>query len=52
MSTYCECGHVLAEHIIDDLDEADENPGPCYADGCECEVFEEIPADELDRGYD
>ena len=49
MPTYCECGHVLAEHVSHDDDESDDvntvaddydsSESFCYE--CDCEQFEE-----------
>lgn len=55
MSTYCKCGHVLGMH--DDTREDEETSEflsgmCCDPDGCECMQFVEVPAEELDQGWD
>jgi hypothetical protein len=59
MSSYCECGHVLAEHHDFEPDEEMAEAGAlpdygCYGDGgtCQCSGFEKIPESILDRGWD
>ncbi len=47
MATYCECGHVLAEHVGDG-----EDGEQSYCLECECEMFTKVPEEELDREYD
>jgi hypothetical protein len=60
MASYCECGHVLAEHFEwAPPDEEAEDAGAmessgCYGDdgSCECPGFIKVPESELDRGWD
>lgn len=63
MSSYCQCGHVWAEHFgtgsdcgPDPLYEC-SNTGGCIGDSgtCECEGFDELSPVEYampDRGFD
>jgi hypothetical protein len=55
MSTYCECGHVLSMHVDPEENEetGEMSAGLCFdPDGCECMMFVEVPAEELERGWD
>ena len=42
MATYCECGHILAEHVDDDRDS--------YCLECECNEFVEVSSKILEKG--